>query len=248
MGNSKEGKKQPFSIIYEDNHLLIVNKSAGLLVQGDKTGDRTLLDLGKAYIKRKYDKPGAVFLGVVHRIDRPVSGAVALARTSKALERMNKIFQSREVKKTYWAVVKDRPRKKSDKLVHWIRKNEAKNQAEVFRQETEGAKRAELNYTLLGSLNNHHLLEVQPLTGRPHQIRAQLAAIGCPIRGDLKYGFHKPNADASINLHAKQLEFIHPVKKEPMVLQAGLPEDQFWEQFLALDKMKVKDKKLDYLH
>ena len=243
MANNKS-----YTIIYEDNHLLVVNKNAGVLVQGDKTGDKPLVDLCKSYVKEKYAKPGAVFMGVVHRIDRPVSGAVVLARTSKALERMNKLFKDRKVKKTYWAVVKNRPKVKEAKLTHWLKKDTSKNITTAYDKVVDGTQKAELNYRVVGNLNDHWLLEVNPITGRPHQIRVQLAAMGCPIRGDVKYGFAKPNPEGNINLHAKQLEFLHPVKKEPVVIQAGLPENQFWEQFLALEKVKVKDKKINYLH
>ncbi len=234
--------------IYEDNHLLIVNKPAGILVQGDQTGDKPLVDYCKDYIKEKYNKPGAVFLGVVHRLDRPVSGAVIFARTSKALERMNKLFKNRKVQKTYWAVVKRRPKTKEDKLVHWLKKDERRNVTAAFEKEVDGAQRAELNYRSLGKLNDHWLVEVKPITGRPHQIRVQLASMGCPIRGDLRYGFSKPNTDKSINLHARGLYFEHPVKKEPVIIRAGLPNDQFWEQFLTLENIKVKDKHLNKLY
>ncbi|MDH5475874.1 MAG: RluA family pseudouridine synthase [Cyclobacteriaceae bacterium] len=241
-------KQNAYTIIYEDNHLLIVNKEAGVLVQGDKTGDKPLVDLCKTYVKEKYNKPGAVFMGVVHRIDRPVSGAVVLARTSKALERMNKLFKDRKVKKTYWAIVKKKPKVKEAKLTHWLKKDTSKNVTTAFDHDVEGALKAELSYRVVGNLNDHWLLEVNPITGRPHQIRVQLAAMGSPIRGDVKYGFAKPNPEGNINLHAKQLEFMHPVKKEPVVIQAGLPVNQFWEQFLTLEKVKVKDKKINYLH
>ncbi len=238
----------PFQVIYEDNHLIVVNKPSGLLVQGDKTGDATLADYVKTYIKEKYDKPGAVFLGIVHRLDRPVSGLVILARTSKGLERMNKIFRERKIQKTYWAIVKRRPQEEQARLVHWLLKDHEKNKVTAYDQPVEGAQKAELKYRTLGKLNDHWLLEVQPITGRPHQIRVQLSEIGCPIRGDIKYGFSKPNEDASIHLHSRKAYFIHPVKKEPLICVAPLPPTQFWEQFLAFDNPETKDKNLDHLY
>ncbi len=229
-------------VLYEDNHLLIVNKPGGLLVQGDSTGDETLLDIGKRYLKEKYNKPGNVFLGVVHRLDRPVSGVILMAKTSKALERLNKQFRERKIYKKYWAVVKRRPKKEKDKLVNWLVKNQDKNVVSFYDNAVDGSLKAELNYAVLGKLNDHYLLEVNPVTGRPHQIRVQLSAIGSPIRGDLKYGFRKPNADANINLHAKEIIFEHPIQKEKMRITASLPENDFWEQFLTLDRVKIKDK------
>jgi 23S rRNA pseudouridine1911/1915/1917 synthase len=235
-------------VIYEDNHLLVVNKPSGVLVQGDETGDKALVDYCKDYIKEKYNKPGAVFLGVVHRIDRPVSGLVIFARTSKALERMNALFRNKDIHKVYWAVVKRRPPEIQGKLVHYLIKDEKRNVSSAFEKEVEDSKRSELNYKVLGKLNDHYLLEIRPLTGRPHQIRVQLAAIGSPIRGDVKYGFPKANSDMGINLHAKDVYFAHPVTKEKIHLRAGLPNNQFWEQYLVLEEIKLKDSDIDKLY
>ncbi len=237
-----------FHVIYEDNHLLIVNKAAGVLVQADSTGDVPLLDLLKDYIKQKYDKPGEVFLGCVHRLDRPVSGLVVFARTSKALERMNEIFRKRDIQKTYWAVVKNKPPLKQDKLTHWLSKDEARNMVTAHEYPVGDAQKAELSYRLVGELNKHFLLEIKPITGRPHQIRVQLAAIGCPIRGDVKYGYNKFNHDNNINLHARRLYFIHPVKQEPILCRAALPNDPFWEEFLAIDDEAIGPEHLGILH
>jgi 23S rRNA pseudouridine1911/1915/1917 synthase len=223
--------KEPFIVIYEDNHLLIVNKAPGILVQGDITGDIPLVDLCKEYIRLKYHKPGSVFLGVVHRIDRPVSGIVVLARTSKSLERMNALFREKQTKKTYWAITHKKPPNEKGALVHWLSKDEKKNKTTAFSRETLGASRSELNYAIIGQKEKQWLLEVNPVTGRPHQIRVQLAAMGCPVKGDVKYGFPDPNEDGSICLHARKLEFIHPVKKESMVFEAPLPNAIFWKNF-----------------
>ena len=230
----------PLNVVYEDNHLLIINKPAGVLVQGDSTGDKPLVDYGKDYIKEKYNKPGAVFLGVVHRLDRPVSGLVVFARTSKALERMNKIFKDRKVQKTYWAITKQKTRPEVGKLTHWLIKDTERNITKAYDEPVDGAKKAELNYRYMGTLNRHHLIEVKPITGRPHQIRVQLAAIGRPIRGDVKYGYNQPNPDGSIHLHARKLYFMHPVKKEPVEVVAGVPQTEFWEQFLILDETSIR--------
>lgn len=227
--------KKPFNLVYEDNHLCIANKAGGVLVQGDATGDRTLADFVKEDLKRRYEKPGEVFLGTVHRLDRPVSGLVVFARTSKALERMNELFRRRDVQKTYWAIVSRKPEKTRDKLTHWLVKDEARNVVRAYEYEVPGSQKAELAYQLIGEINRHYLLEVNPVTGRPHQIRVQLAAIGCPIRGDVKYGYPRPNADGNINLHARRLYFVHPVRKEPLICKAAVPAEPFWEAFLELD-------------
>jgi 23S rRNA pseudouridine1911/1915/1917 synthase len=224
-----------FSVIYEDNHLVVVNKRSGVLVQGDVTGDRPLVELCKEYIKEKYQKPGEVFLGVVHRIDRPVSGVVVLARTSKALSRMNKLFREKETIKTYWAIVESRPSQVEGELIHWLVKDEKKNRTTAYTKETDGALRSVLHYKIIGMESKTYLLEVKPITGRSHQIRVQLAKIGCPIMGDVKYGAGEANPDASICLHAKNLEFIHPVKKERLSVNAPLPNNSLWKSFLKFD-------------
>jgi 23S rRNA pseudouridine1911/1915/1917 synthase len=228
--------QKPFDVIYEDNHLLVVNKSPGILVQGDATGDVPLADLCKEYIKEKYHKPGAVFMGVVHRLDRPVSGVVVLARTSKALERMNALFREKETQKTYWAIVDRKPPRDEDTLIHWLEKDEKKNKTTAFRKETPGALRSELSYKVLASAEGNWLLQVNPVTGRPHQIRVQLASMGCVIKGDVKYGDANPNADGSICLHAWKLSFVHPVKKEIISLHAPVPARGFWKYFLKFDQ------------
>lgn len=221
-------------VIYEDNHLIAVNKQPGMLVQGDETGDRPLSEDVKLYIKDRYNKPGDVFLGVIHRLDRPVSGVVVFARTSKALERMNRLFQERKIEKTYLAIVNERPDPITGKLTHFILKDKSKNFVKVFDfQSNRGkdAKEAILEYDLIGEIGTQHLLEVHPLTGRPHQIRAQLSRIGCPIRGDLKYGAPKANEDGSICLHCRKLAFEHPVTKVRVEIKARPPENQFWRVF-----------------
>lgn len=219
------------NILFEDNHIIIINKLPSQIVQGDKTGDRPLSDLVKDYIKVKYNKSGEVFLGVVHRLDRPVSGAVVFARTSKSLARLNALIKNREIKKTYWAVVKNRPPKESETLVNFLRRDEAKNKSFVTGEKSKNAQQASLTYKLIGSSDNYYLLEVDLQTGRHHQIRAQLASIGCPIKGDLKYGYPRSNTDGSIHLHARKLSFIHPVTLGPVKITASVPKDPVWDYF-----------------
>lgn len=216
-------------VLYEDNHLIIVNKRPGDIVQGDKTGDRPLSEVVKEYLKEKYNKPGNVYLGVVHRLDRPTSGLVVFAKTSKALPRLNKLFSDKKAKKTYWAVVKDAPPKRADTMVHWLKRNPKQNKSYAHEKEVPDSKKAVLDYRMLKALNTYFLLEIDLKTGRHHQIRAQLSAIGCPIKGDLKYGFPRSNKDASIHLHARKLEFLHPVKNEPLTILAPLPKDSIWD-------------------
>ena len=221
--------KNNLLVLHEDNHILIVNKRAGDIVQGDKTGDKPLSDVVKEYIKDKYNKPGNVYLGVVHRLDRPTSGIVLFAKTSKALPRLNKLFATKEVNKTYWTIVKNEPPKTQDTLIHWLKKNPKNNKSTAFKKEVDGSKKAILHYKTLKKLDNYFLLEIELETGRHHQIRSQLSSIGCPIKGDLKYGFDRSNKDASISLHAKQIEFTHPVSKENIKVIAPLPKDALWE-------------------
>lgn len=221
-------------VLYEDNHLIIVNKSAGEIVQGDKTGDEPLSDMVKAYLKEKYQKPGNVFCGVTHRLDRPTSGAVVFAKTSKALTRLNDMFRNGEVKKTYWAIVKNRPVAEEDTLTHYLVKNEKTNKSTAYDSEKPRTKRAVLHYRLIAASQNYFLLEVDLETGRHHQIRCQLAKIGSPLRGDLKYGAERSNPDGSISLHARTVSFIHPVSKENISVTAPLPEEALWNAFSHL--------------
>ncbi len=221
--------KQDLEIIYEDNHLIAVNKRAGQLVQGDKTGDVSLDELLKQYIRMKYNKPGEVFLGVVHRIDRPVSGVVVFARTSKALARMNDLFREKEVRKNYWCIVRELPDPEKGTLRHHLVKNESQNKSYAYEKPRKGTKEAILDYCLMSRSDNYFLLEVLLHTGRHHQIRCQLAKIGCPVRGDLKYGYPRSNRDGSISLHAQSLEFVHPVRKQPLRIEAPVPGDPLWQ-------------------
>lgn len=219
-------------VLYEDNHIIAVNKATGDLVQGDKTGDETLADKVKNYIKKKYNKPGDVFLGIPHRIDRPVSGVVLFARTSKALTRLNKMFQAqdKEIEKIYWAIVENTPREDEEELRNYIRRNPKQNKSYVAATEKDGAKLAILDYTLFACSNKYFLLEVKLHTGRHHQIRCQLAAIGCPIRGDLKYGAKRSIEGGGIGLHARKLRFVHPVKKELLEITAPVPKENLWQE------------------
>lgn len=218
-------------VLYEDNHIIAVNKKSSDIVQGDKTGDTPLNEIVKAFLKEKYNKPGDVYLGTTHRIDRPVSGIVLFAKTSKALERLNKMFQDKEIQKTYWAIVKNKPEKEEGYLIHFLKKNEKTNKSTAYSKEVLDSKKSELTYKVIHQFNNYYLLEIKPLTGRHHQIRVQLSAINCPIKGDLKYGFNRSNPDASISLHARKIEFIHPVTKKPITIIAPPNlSDPLWKE------------------
>ena len=218
-------------VVYEDNHLIIVNKSSSEIVQGDKTGDKPLAEMVKEYIKQKYHKPGNVFLGVVHRLDRPVSGLVVFARTSKALARLNEMFRTKEVHKTYWAIVGNCPPTEEGELVHWLVRNEKQNKSYAYDKEKPEAKKAVLDYKLIGRSERYFLLEVDLKTGRHHQIRCQLAKMGCPIKGDLKYDSPRSNPDGSICLHARRVRFVHPVSKQEIDVTAPVPEGNLWHSF-----------------
>ena len=222
------------TVLYEDNHIIAVNKTCNEIVQGDKTGDTPLSEIVKAYIKDKYNKPGEVFLGVTHRLDRPTSGVVLFARTSKALTRLNEMFKSHEqIKKTYWAIVQGTPKQPEARLENWLTRNEQLNKSFIAKPGAKDAKLAVLTYKTLVRGEHYTLLEVNLETGRHHQIRCQLAAIGCPIKGDLKYGAKRSNPDGGICLHALQIEFVHPIKKEPVSIVAPVPEDSLWQQLTA---------------
>ena len=220
--------KNNLQVLHEDNHIIVINKRVGDIVQGDKTGDKPLSEVVKEYIKDKYNKPGEVFLGVIHRLDRPTSGIVIFARTSKALARMNELFSNRETQKTYWAIVKNKPQNSEDKLVHYLKRNEKNNTSKAHSKEVSESKIASLDYKTIASLQNYYALEINLHTGRHHQIRAQLSAIGSPIKGDLKYGFDRSNPDGGIHLHARKLVFIHPVSKENIEIVAPTPNDVIW--------------------
>ncbi len=227
------GKNGP-SVLYEDNHLIIVNKRASDLVQGDSTGDEPLDAAVKQYIREKYNKPGDVFLGVVHRLDRPVSGCVIYARTSKALTRLSELFRTRDVKKSYWAIVTECPPAEEGVLRNFLKKNEQQNKSYVYDKEVKGSKEATLSYRIIGRSSSFYLVEIDLQTGRHHQIRAQLAAAGCPVRGDLKYGSKRSNEGGGISLHARRISFTHPVKKEEINVEAPLPEDKVWRLFSGI--------------
>lgn len=218
-------------VLYEDNHFIAINKCSSEIVQGDKTGDAPMSDDIKKFLKEKYDKPGNVFCGVIHRIDRPVSGVVLFAKTSKGLSRMNEKFSTRDVKKTYWAIVKNRPEKTEGELVHYLIKDEKKNKSSAHKTEIKNSKLSKLHYKIIAESDRYFLLEIDPHTGRHHQIRSQLAAMGCPIKGDLKYGFDRSNPDGSISLHARKLTFIHPINESQMEIIAKVPDEKLWKAF-----------------
>ena len=229
MGSEKTlSSKDNLKVLHEDNHIIIVNKRPGDIVQGDKTGDKPLSEVVKSYLKEKYNKPGNVYLGVVHRLDRPTSGIIVFSKTSKALPRLNKLFQDKKAKKTYWAVVKNPPPNEEGELVHYMKRNSKQNKSYAHIKEVPESKKAILDYRLLKKLDNYYLLEIDLHTGRHHQIRSQLSSIGSPIKGDLKYGFDRSNKDASIHLHSRELKFNHPVSKEPIHIIAPLPSDPIW--------------------
>ena len=219
------------TVVYADNHIVVVNKNSSEIVQGDKTGDTPLSEMVKQYLKEKYNKPGNVFIGVTHRLDRPVSGLVVFAKTSKALPRLNEMFRNGEVKKTYWAIVKECPKETEGELVHYLVRNEKQNKSYAYDKEVKNSKKAVLHYKLIGHSQNYYLLEVDLKTGRHHQIRCQLAKMGCPIKGYLKYGSPRSNPDGSICLHARTVQFVHPVSKEMIRLTAPVPEGNLWNGF-----------------
>lgn len=223
-------------VIYEDNHVIIVNKTSSEIVQGDKTGDTPLSEIVKQYLKEKYNKPGNVYLGVTHRLDRPVSGIVVFAKTSKALPRLNEMFKNGEVKKTYWAIVKNCPKEAEGELEHYLVRNEKQNKSYAYDREVPDSKKAILHYKLIGRSQNYYLLEVDLKTGRHHQIRCQLAKMGCPIKGDLKYGAQRSNPDGSISLHARRIRFVHPVSREMIDIEAPVPNDNLWRGFEMQDE------------
>lgn len=219
------------NVLYEDNHLIVINKASSEIVQGDKTGDKPLSEMVKEYLKEKYNKPGNVFCGVVHRLDRPTSGIIVFAKTSKALSRLNKMFRDDEVEKVYWAIVQNRPVSDTGTLVHYLVKDERKNKSSAYNTERANTKKAILHYSLIAQSDNYYLIKVQLETGRHHQIRVQLSKIGCPVKGDLKYGAKRSNRDGSISLHARSVSFVHPVSKDKIDITAPVPNDNLWKAF-----------------
>lgn len=228
MAQKIVSNKNNLQVLFEDNHIIVINKRVGDLVQGDKTGDHPLSEIIKDYLKEKYNKPGAVFLGVIHRLDRPTTGIVVFAKTSKALTRLNDTFKNRETEKTYWAIVKNQPPKNEDVLIHYIKRNSKNNTSKAFNKEVTDSKKASLEYKIIKKLDNYFVLEIDLHTGRHHQIRAQLQAIGCSIKGDLKYGFDRSNIDGGIHLHARKLSLLHPVTKEKLHFIADTPNEALW--------------------
>ena len=232
MPKNQHSNSKNLQVLFEDNHIIIINKRPGDIVQGDKTGDMPLSEVVKEYIKEKYHKPGNVYLGVVHRLDRPTSGIVLFSKTSKALPRLNKLFAEKEAKKTYWAIVQHIPDKTTDTLVQWLKRNTKQNKSYAYKKEVPESKKAILEYRLMKKLDRYALLEIDLKTGRHHQIRSQLSSIGSPIKGDLKYGYNRSNSDGSIHLHARKLEFLHPVKKETITILAPPPNEVLWNACL----------------
>lgn len=222
------------TVLYEDNHLIAVKKLSGEIIQSDQTGDTTLAEKVKDYIKKKYKKPGEVFLGIIHRLDRPVGGVIIFAKTSKALTRMNELFREKKIKKEYWAIVEEKPPLEEEQLINWLKKNQDKNRSRAYEKEVKASKKAILSYKLVGRSKNYFYLKINPLTGRHHQIRVQLSFIGCRIKGDVKYGAKRTNKDGGIHLYAKSLSFVHPIKKEPLTISANPPIEPLWNEFLNL--------------
>jgi len=220
--------KNNLQVLFEDNHIIAINKRCGDIVQGDKTGDKPLSEIVKSFLKNKYSKPGNVYLGIPHRLDRPTSGVVMFAKTSKSLSRLNKIFKDGKVQKYYWAVTKNNPEKQEDTLIHWLRKNEKTNKSTYFKKETVKAKKAVLHYRVLKKLERYFIIEIKLVTGRHHQIRCQLSAIGCPVRGDLKYGYDRSNNDGGIDLHAKKIIFEHPINGKKIIIDAPVRDTKIW--------------------
>ena len=220
--------KNNLQVLFEDNHIIAINKRCGDIIQGDKTGDKPLSEIVKSFLKTKYSKPGNVYLGIPHRLDRPTSGVVMFAKTSKSLSRLNKIFKDGKVQKYYWAVTKNKPEKQEDTLIHWLRKNEKTNKSTYFKKETVKAKKAVLHYRVLKKLERYFIIEIELVTGRHHQIRCQLSAMGCPVRGDLKYGYDRSNNDGGIDLHAKKIIFEHPVSGKKIIIDAPVRDTKIW--------------------